>query len=132
MKPTAAVTIGPARLVAVGTPEQPPLCGLLVDAGKLEMADVDRSLRLQREQEDWERIGSILVKLGLVSERDVAESLAGQLGLDLVDKVDYPDEVPGNGKIAQRFLKKNKTLIFDEDDDDLTIVMADPLDEYVV
>ena len=132
MKPTAAVTIGPARLVAVGTPEQPPLCGLLVDAGKLEMADVDRSLRLQREQEDWERIGSILVKLGLVSERDVAESLAGQLGLDLVDKVDYPDEVPGNGEIAQRFLKKNKTLIFDEDDDDLTIVMADPLDEYVV
>jgi len=132
MKPIAAVTVGPARLVAVGTPEQPPLCGLLVDVGKLESSDVDRALRLQREQEDWERIGSILVKLGLVSERDVAESLAGQLGLDLVDKVDYPDEVPGNGEITQRFLKKNKTLIFDEDDDDLTVVMADPLDEYVV
>jgi general secretion pathway protein E len=132
MKPIAAVTVGPARLVAVGTPEQPPLCGLLVDAGKLEAFHVDRALRLQREQDDWERIGSILVKLGLVSERDVAESLAGQLGLDLVDKVDYPDDVPGNGEITQRFLKKNKTLILDEDDDDLTVVMADPLDEYVV
>jgi len=132
MKSIAAVKIGPARLVAVGTPEQPPLCGLLVDAGKLESTDVDRALRLQREQDDWERIGSILVKLGLVSEKDVAESLAGQLDFELVDKADYPDEVTVGTEITQRFLKKNKALILDEDDDELSVVMADPLDEYVV
>ena len=86
MTTIAAETIGPARLVAVGKPEQPPLCGLLVHAGKLESTDVDRALRLQREQDDWERIGSILVKLGLVSEKDVAESLSSQLDLALVDR----------------------------------------------
>jgi len=132
MKSVAAVKIGPARLVAVGTPDRSLLCGLLVDSGKLEQPDVDRALRLQREQDDWERIGSILVKLGLVSERDVAESLAGQLGLELVDKSDYPEEIPGDSDIAQRFLKTNKTLILDEDDDRLTVVMADPLDKYVL
>ena len=132
MKSIAAVKIGPARLVAVGTPEQPPLCGLLVDAGKLESNDVDRALRLQREQDNWERIGSIVVKLGLVSETDVAEGLAGQLGLQLVDKSDYPDEIPGENKITPRFLKKNKALILDENDEDITIAMADPLDEYVL
>ena len=45
MTTIAAEKVGPARLVAVGKPEQPPLCGLLVDAGKLESTDVDRALR---------------------------------------------------------------------------------------
>jgi general secretion pathway protein E len=78
------------------------LCGLLVHAGKLESTDVDRALRLQREQDDWERIGSILVKLGLVSERDVAESLASQLNLELVDRADYPDERPDGTGVTER------------------------------
>ena len=132
MKSVAAVKIGPARLVAVSAPEREPLCGLLVDAGKLMSPDVDRALRLQREQDHWERIGSVLIKLGLVSETDVAESLAGQLGLDLADRADFPDEVPGDSEIAQRFLKKNRALILTEDEGELTVAMADPLDEYVV
>ena len=132
MTTIAAETIGPARLVAVGKPEQPPLCGLLVDVGKLESADVDRALRLQREQEDWERIGSILVKLGLVSEKDVAESLSTQLKLELVDRTEYPEERPTGTRVTERFLKKNKALILDEDDDTLSVVMADPLDDYVI
>jgi general secretion pathway protein E len=132
MTTIAAETIGPARLVAVGIPEQPPLCGLLVDAGKLESSDVDRALRLQREQEDWERIGSILVKLGLVSEKDVAESLSSQLHLELVDRGDYSDERPGGTTVTERFLKKSKALILDEDDDTLSVVLADPLDQYVI
>ena len=132
MKSLAAVKIGPARLVAVDSPEREPLCGLLVDAGKLMSPDVDRALRLQREQDSWERIGSVLIKLGLVSESDVAECLAGQLGLDLVDRADFPDEVPGESDIEQRFLKRNKALILAEDNDELTVAMADPLDEYVL
>lgn len=132
MTTIAAETIGPARLRAVGTPEQPPLCGLLVDCGKLETTDVDRALRLQKEQDDWERIGSILVKLGLVSEKDVAESLASQLRLELVDRTDYPDERPSGTEVTERFLKKNKALILDEDDDTLSVAMADPLDDYVI
>ena len=132
MTTIAAETIGPARLVAVGTPEQPPLCGLLVDCGKLESTDVDRALRLQKEQDDWERIGSILVKLGLVSEKDVAESLSAQLKLELVDRTEYPDERPNGTDVTERFLKKNKALILDEDERTLSVVMADPLDDYVI
>ena len=45
MTTIAAETIGPARLVAVGTPEQPPLCALLVDTGKL---DSDRARDVTR------------------------------------------------------------------------------------
>jgi general secretion pathway protein E len=105
---------------------------MLVDSGKLDSSDADRALRLQREQPDWERIGSILVKLGLVSDVDVTESLAGQLGLDLVTNSEYPDELSGDTGITGRFLKLNKALVLDEDEAALTVAMADPQDEYVI
>ena len=132
MKPVAAEKIGPARLVAVSASERPPLCDVLVDYGKLETSDVERALRLQREQDDWERVGSILVKLGLVSDVDVAQGLALQLELPLVDRTEFPDEVQDECDIAQRFLKKNKTLVLSADSEELVVAMADPLDDYVI
>ena len=132
MKSVAAVEIGPSRLVAVDNPERPPLCSVLVDAGKLEPPDVERALHLQREQESWERVGSILVKLGFASEADIAEGLATQLELPLVTRDDFPDEVASKSPIAHRFLKKNKVLVLEEDAERLTVAMADPLDDYVI
>ena len=133
MKSVAAVKIGPARdLTAVGTPERKPLCGLLVDSGKLESADVERALRLQREQDSWERIGLILVKLGLVSDSDVTASLSEQLGIGLVERSEYADEFNGDTAITERFLVKNRLIVLDEDDDDLTVALADPQDDYLV
>ena len=132
MKPVAAEKIGPARLVAVSASERTPLCDVLVETGKLETSDVDRALRLQREQDDWERVGSILVKLGLVSDVDVAQGLSRQLEVPLVDKADFPDEIQDDCDITQRFLKKNKTLVLSADSDDLVVAMADPLDDYVI
>ena len=111
---------------------RPRLCTVLVQDGKLEPSNAKRALRLQHEDNDAERIGSILVKLGFVSERDVAECLSKQLGLRLVDKLDFPEEQPNGSEVAPRFLKKSKTLLLDENDSHLTVVMADPQDEYVL
>jgi len=108
------------------------LCELLVAAGKLLSSDVERALRLQREQDDWETIGSILVKLGLVSEKDVAESLAQQLGLELVASIDFADEVPAGIDIEPRFLKHNRALVLDQSDADVMVAMANPQDQYVI
>jgi len=121
---------------AVGTIENTPtrkaLCEYLVDAGKLDHGNVERAYRLQLEQEQWEPIGSILVKLGLVSERDVAESLSAQLGLPLIKRQDFPDELPIDENISHKFLKENRALILEEEDDSLTVAMADPQDRYVL
>jgi general secretion pathway protein E len=108
------------------------LCGLLVAAGKLQQSDVARALRLQREQDDWEMVGSILAKLGLVSEKDVAESLSRQMGLPLVHGTDFPDELPAGLDIEPRFLKSNRVLVLDQGETDLTVVMAHPQDDYVL
>ena len=114
------------------TPTRKTLCEYLVDAGKLDHGNVERAYRLQLEQEQWEPIGSILVKLGLVSERDVAESLSAQLGLPLIKRQDFPDELPIDENISHKFLKENRSLILEEEDDSLTVAMADPQDRYVL
>ena len=114
------------------TPTRKTLCEYLVDAGKLDHGNVERAYRLQLEQEQWEPIGSILVKLGLVSERDVAESLSAQLGLPLIKKQDFPDELPIDENISHKFLKENRALILEEENDSLTVAMADPQDRYVL
>jgi len=115
-----------------GSPTRRTLCEYLVDAGKLDRGNIERAYRLQLEQEQWEPIGAILVKIGLVSERDVAQSLSSQLELPLVERQHFPDELAIDEQISHKFLKENRALVLDEDSDCLTVVMADPQDRYVL
>ena len=63
----------------------------LIEQGKLSTLDLERALDLQQDEVgEHERIGALLLKLGVVSARDVAEALAAQLGLALVEPADYP------------------------------------------
>ena len=105
---------------------------VLTAAGKLKRENIDHALRLQAEQPDWERIGAILVKLGFVSERDIVEGLAEQFSIKLVERDEFPDQLLYGKNISPRFLQMNNALVFDEDDDRMSLVMADPQDEYVL
>ena len=62
---------------------------LLIERGKLDSAALERALRLQQESGD--KLGALLVTLGLVAQRDVAECLAQQLELPMVDAAGYPE-----------------------------------------
>ena len=114
------------------TPGRKTLCQHLVEVGKLNPDNIERAYRLQLEQAQWEPIGSILVKLGLVSERDVAESLSAQLKLPLIERTAFPDELPIDEQISRKFMKENRALILEETDDSLIVVMADPQDRYLL
>ena len=102
------------------------LCDTLIESGKLSPANAERALRLQSGQDSREAIGAILVKLGYVTERNVAECLAIQLALPLVEAKNFPQELSATGQISYKFLQDSKTLVLAEDDDHLTVVMADP------
>ena len=69
------------------------LGNMLLEAGKVSQADLDRALRIQSTEED--RLGAILVKLGLASERDIAEMIASQLSLP----VRRPGIAPATGRL---------------------------------
>ena len=103
---------------------------LLVERGKLDPAGLARALRLAEGSE--ERLHGLLVKLGLVPERDVAEALAQLLQLPLAGPADFPD-LPVQGEpVSANFLKQAHILPLAETEDGLVVAMADPLDHYTI
>jgi len=82
---------------------------ILIERGKLDPANLERALRLQ-EADGKERIGAILVKAGMVAERDMMEALGSRLDLPLVAAADYPELPVLEERVSVRFLKESKAL----------------------
>ncbi len=101
----------------------------LVARGKLAPAGLERALRLSSP--GGERFLALLSKLGLVSERDVAEELAAQLGLPIARPEDFPDAPPLE-ELGANFLRHAKVLPLAEEPDAIFLAMADPLDEVTI
>jgi general secretion pathway protein E len=103
---------------------------ILIERGKLDQANLERALRLQADS--GERLGSLLVTLGLCAQRDVAEALAAQLALPLLDAGGYPEFPILEERVSARFLREARALPVREDEDELGLAMADPTDAYTI
>ncbi|MEO8303865.1 MAG: type II secretion system ATPase GspE [Betaproteobacteria bacterium] len=103
---------------------------ILIARGKLDAAGVERALRLQ--QESGERLGTLLVTLGLCAQRDVSEALAVQLNLPLLDTAGYPEFPILEERMSARFLREARALPVREDETEVSLAMADPTDEYTI
>jgi general secretion pathway protein E len=103
---------------------------ILIERGKLDAAGLERALRLQ--QESGEKLGVLLVTLGVVAQRDVSEALAAQLGLPLVEAAGYPELPILEERVSARFLRESRALPLTEDESELALAMADPTDSYTV
>ncbi len=101
---------------------------LLIERGKLDQANFERAMRLR--EGSGERLNALLPKLGLVSERDLAQALSDRLGLPLVTAADFPDVPLLEDKLSPRFLRESHVLPLSDDADGLVLAMADPLDSY--
>ena len=91
---------------------------------------LDRALRIQ--EDSGEKLGVLLVTLGVVAQRDVSEALADQLGLPLVEAASYPELPILEERVSARFLRESRALPLAEDETELALAMADPTDEYTV
>ena len=114
----------------MNAPERTRLGEILIERGKLDAAGLDRALRIQ--QESGEKLGVLLVTLGVVAQRDVSEALADQLGLPLVEAASYPELPILEERVSARFLRESRALPLAEDESELALAMADPTDEYTV
>ncbi|MCB1778356.1 MAG: type II secretion system protein GspE, partial [Candidatus Competibacteraceae bacterium] len=103
---------------------------LLVNHQKLADADLQRARRVQ--EGTGENLDTLLLKLGLVSERDLAEALAAQLNLPLVRPADYPDTPATDSAVSPRFLKESRAIPLADEEQELIVAMANPTDEYVL
>ncbi|MGO9228438.1 MAG: type II secretion system ATPase GspE [Bryobacteraceae bacterium] len=99
---------------------------MLIDRGKIDGEDLERALELQRERGD--KLGKILVDMGLVAQRDVLAALSEQLDVPLVTIDAPPPVAPEIEGLSYRFLRQARVYPLALNDSVLTIAMADPMD----
>src|SRR5215469_13706419 len=99
---------------------------MLIERKKIEPEDLERALELQRERGD--KLGKILVDMGLVAQRDVLAALSEQLGIPLVSIEGAPAVAPEIEGLSHRFLRQCRSFPLTVEDSTLTLAMADPLD----
>jgi general secretion pathway protein E len=102
----------------------------LESRGKLTHAEFGRARRLAEDAGD--PVLPMLVRLGLVSERDMAQTLAEVLHLPLAQPADYPEAAVADGRLTLRFLKDSHSLPLREDADGLDVAVANPTEGFVL
>ncbi|CAG4976796.1 Type II secretion system protein E [Lysobacter luteus] len=113
-----------------GNPLEDRIVDALLGKGRLKEADLGRARRLQAETGG--SLLALLGRLGLVSERDHAETVAAVLGLALVGPKDLPELPPEGVPLAVRFMKQFAVCPVAESDAAVDVLAADPHDPYVL
>ncbi len=115
----------------VSVPADERVVAALLAKGRLKDVDLARARRLQ--EETGGSVLALLLRLGLVSERDHAETSADVLGLELLSTKQLPDvppELPEDVTLSLRFLKQFHVCPLAEHDGVLDLWVADPCDAY--
>jgi len=107
------------------------LADLLTDRGKLDAAALQRA-RLLQQDSPGEPLANLLVRAGLVAERDVVDALATLTGVPVAAAADYPELPVLEEQVSVRFLKQSRVLPLREDAESLVLAMQDPTDAYAM
>ncbi len=104
----------------------------LVEAGHTDEGGIARARRAA--QDAGERVDRVLVRLGLVGERDMAAALAHVLGWPLAAAGDYPDLPLFADDLSGKYLRHAQVLPLGGEDgaDPVPLAMADPLDHGAI
>ena len=105
------------------------ICAFLVRKGRLKETDLVRARRVH-EESDGDRLVNLLTKLGLVSERDMAESVAELYKLPMLSPKDFPESPPPNVQLSVRFLKQHHIVPVSESETEVGMLIADPAEAY--
>ena len=99
---------------------------ILVEAGTVTEEKLDMALREQRQT--GEKLGMVLQRLGICSEKEIAKVLAGQAGVACVDlgRMEVSGEVLG--LVTREFAEKRSLLPIHLEGSTLQVAMANPLD----
>ncbi len=97
----------------------------LVDQQSLRENDLNKVTKIQQQMQET-RLPLLLVKLGLCSEKDVANALAKITGLSVVTVEEYPDTPVLPDEISLRFLKEFHVVGIKADEHKIVVAVMDP------
>lgn len=107
-----------------------PLCELLISDGRIKPEEIKRSIELQTES--GVALGVLLVRLGLVSDRDMANLQCRITDFPLLDEKEIPDIPILTDSLSAKYLQDAYILPLDETEEHLVIAMVDPGDEFTI
>ena len=110
------------------TTEQERLGTLLVSRGHCDLKTLERARNVATES--GQRLDSVLIQLGLVSERGLADALAALLGWPLAAPDSYPAEPILVERLSAKFLQQARAVPLEVREGNLQLAMADPLDRF--
>jgi general secretion pathway protein E len=108
--------------------EHAQLGALLIAQGHCDVKTLERARSVAAESK--QRLDSVLIQLGLVSERGLAEALGALLRVPLVTTERYPAEPVLVKRLNAKFLRQAHVLPLEIDDGTLRLAMADPRDRF--
>ncbi|HZO63182.1 MAG TPA: hypothetical protein VFB35_09420, partial [Gaiellaceae bacterium] len=118
----------PAHARTAGAqPEGRALLGaLLVHCGALAPADLERAL-FEKER-TGKQLGEVLVELGLITTRTLAEALSHQHGLEFVDLTKIQVDEEAVALLPEAVARRYHALPVGFDDEQLLVAVSDPTD----
>jgi general secretion pathway protein E len=106
------------------------LADLLLDRGLVDGKTLERARRVSADT--GQRLDSVLIQLGLIGERGLAEAYAALLGLQIAGPDRYPFEAVLVDRLKPKFLRKARALPLAADDATIAVAVADPLDNFTL
>ena len=100
----------------------------LVKLGKLKPSDLERALRAQAEIR--QPLGSVLVRLGMLTEQEVAFVLSRHLNVRMALSKDYPSLPVENPGIAINYMRNAEIVPLQAGEDRLVVAMSNPQDAF--
>ena len=97
----------------------------LVQSGLITDSDLETALSEHRQS--GERLGEVLVRMNLATERQIAKALAYQLGFSYVNLVENPPNPQAVVLIQKEVALKRACVAVEMERNLLTVAMADPL-----
>jgi general secretion pathway protein E len=104
------------------------LSALLIDRGVIDRRSLARAERVAAETSG--RLDHVLTQLGIVSERDLAQTMAGLFRAPLAGPDAYPAVPLFVEQLRPKFLRKAQALPIAADQTGCVVAMADPFDDF--
>jgi general secretion pathway protein E len=103
----------------------------LQERNKLSSSELKKVERVKKTSVA-ETMPQLLVKLGLCSELDVADAFVAEGNFEKVTSDQYPLEMQLPEAVSLRFLKNYHVIGLNHTDNDITVAMMDPEDQFTI
>ena len=106
--------------------ENDPLALTLINRGNIKQSELNQLQQVSHSRS--EALGLALVKFGLLSENDLANTLSELTGLPILDASAYSGINTAPEELPLRFLKSAQVFPLERDDQTMVLAMAEPRD----